>query len=116
MNQGINTVIYPVKDLVKAKALFSKLLGVEPYADEAYYVGFKVGDQEIGLDPNGHKQGMTGPVGYYHVDDIKQSLQLVLDAGGKEQQAVKDVGGGKLIATAKDADGNAIGLTQEPTA
>ena len=72
MNQGIRTVIYPVKDIARAKALYSKLLGVEPYADEAYYVGFRVGDQEIGLDPNGHNQGMTGPVGYWHVDDIRK--------------------------------------------
>jgi len=114
MNQGIKTVIYPVKDIAKAKRLFSKLLGVEPHGDEAYYVGFTVGDQEIGLDPNGHKAGMTGPVGYYHVNDIKTSLQLLLDAGAQIQQAVKDVGGGKLIATVKDSDGNVIGLIQAP--
>ena len=111
MNQGIKTVIYPVKDIAKAKTLFSKLLGVEPYADAAYYVGFRVGDQEIGLDPNGHKHGMTG---YYHVDDIKESLQILLDAGAEVQQEVKDVGGGKLIAAVKDADGNIIGLSQQP--
>lgn len=69
--QGIKQFNYPVKDLAGAKKLYSKLLGVEPYADEAYYVGFRVGDQDIGLDPNGHKQGMTGPVGYFHVSDIK---------------------------------------------
>jgi predicted enzyme related to lactoylglutathione lyase len=82
--------------------------------DEAYYVGFHVGDQEIGLDPNGHNQGMTGPVGYHHVSDIRKSLQLLLDAGAQAQQAVKDVGGGKLTATVKDADGNMIGLIQLP--
>lgn len=114
MNQGIRTVIYPVKDIAQAKALYGKLLGAEPSMDEAYYVGFKVGDQDIGLDPNGHKAGMTGPVGYYHVSDIKQSLQLLLDAGAQLQQEVKDVGGGKLIATVKDADSNVIGLIQEP--
>jgi hypothetical protein len=77
MNQGIRTVIYPVKDIGRGKALFSNLLGVAPYADTAYDVGFRVGDQEIGLHPNGHKAGMTA---YYHVDDIKKSLQLLLDA------------------------------------
>ncbi len=82
--------------------------------DEAYYVGFKVGDQDIGLDPNGHKQGMTGPVGYYHVDDIKKSLQLLLEAGAQAQQGVRDVGGGKLIASVRDADSNVIGLIQSP--
>ena len=55
MNQGIRTVIYPVKDIGRGKTLFSNLLGVAPYADTAYYVGFRVRDQEIGLDPNGHK-------------------------------------------------------------
>lgn len=111
MNQGIKTIIYPVKDLVKAKALFSKLLGVEPYAESTYYVGFRVGDQEIGLDPNGHKEGMTA---YYHVDDIKNSLQSLLDAGATIQQEIKDVGGGKLIASVKDKDSNIIGLIQSP--
>ena len=111
MNQGIRTVIYPVKDIGRAKALFSNLLGVAPYADTAYYVGFRVGDQEIGLDPNGHKAGMTA---YYHVDDIKKSLQLLLDAGAQVEQQVKDVGGGKLIVSVKDADGNSVGLIQSP--
>ena len=111
MTQGIKTVIYPVKDLAAAKALFGKLLGVAPYVDEAYYVGFRVGDQEIGLDPNGHKQGMTG---YFHVNDIKKSLQLLKDAGAQIVQEVKDVGGGKLIASVKDKDANIIGLTQSP--
>ena len=114
MNQGIRTIIYPVKDIAQAKTLFSKLLGIQPIMDEPYYVGYKVGDQEIGLDPNGHHQGMTGPVGYYHVDDIQKSLQILLDAGAQIQQAVKDVGGGKLIATVKDADNNIIGLIQMP--
>ncbi len=77
--------------------------------DEAYYVGFKVGDQEIGLDPYGHKAGMTG---YYHVNDIKNSLQLLLDAGAQVQEEVHDVGGGRLIASVKDADNNIIGLIQ----
>jgi predicted enzyme related to lactoylglutathione lyase len=114
MTSGIRTVIYPIKDLARAKTLYGRLLGVAPYADEAYYVGFRVGDQEIGLDPNGHSQGMTGPVGYWHVEDIKQSLELLLDAGAAEQQAIRDVGGGKLIASVKDADGNIIGLVQSP--
>ena len=111
MTHGAKTIIYPVKDLARAKTLFSKLLGVEPYADEAYYVGFRVEDQEIGLDPHGHKEGMTA---YFPVDDIKKSLQSLLDAGAQTQQEIKDVGGSKLIASAKDPDGNIIGLIQLP--
>lgn len=114
MTSGIRTVIYPVKDLAQAKMLYGKLLGVAPAMDEAYYVGFRVGDQDIGLDPYGHSKGMTGPVGYWHVDDIEESLKLLLDAGAVTQQAISDVGGGKLIASVKDADGNIIGLVQSP--
>ncbi|HEV8352955.1 MAG TPA: VOC family protein [bacterium] len=114
MEHGISVFIYPVKDLARAKTLYTTLLGMEPYADAPYYVGFRIGNQEIGLDPNGHSKGMTGPVGYYEVTDIQESLRLLLDAGAQPQQAVTDVGGGKLIATVKDADGNLIGLTQPP--
>ena len=114
MNQAIKVFIYPIKDIAQAKTLYRKLLGTEPYVDSAYYVGFKIGDQEVGLDPNGHNKGMTGPVGYCQVNDIKKSLQLLLDAGAQAQQEVQDVGGGKLIASVKDADSNIIGLIQSP--
>ncbi len=114
MASGITAIIYPVKDPAKAKQLYGKLLGVAPNMDEAYYVGFRVGDLDVGLDPHGHSRGMTGPVGYWQVDDIKASLDQLLGAGAEEQQAIRDVGGGKLIATVKDADGNVIGLMQLP--
>ena len=111
MNQGIKTVIYPVKDMARAKTLFRNLLGAEPIVDQPFYVGFQIGDQHIGLDPNGHKAGATV---YYHVDDIRKSLQSVVDSDAKVLQEVKDVGGGKLVALAKDAEGNLIGLIQSP--
>jgi predicted enzyme related to lactoylglutathione lyase len=111
MTQGIKTIIYPVKDIARAKAQFSKLVGVEPYADEPYYVGYKVGDQDIGLDPHGHKDGTTP---YWHVDDIKTSLQSLLDGGAQTLQDIKDVGGGRLIASVRDAEGNILGLLQNP--
>jgi predicted enzyme related to lactoylglutathione lyase len=111
MNQGIKTIIYPVQNMARAKSLFRELLGVEPYADTPYYVGFRIGDQEIGLDPHGHRDGMTA---YYHVDDIGKSLQLFLDSGAEVLQEVKDVGGGRLIASVRDAEGNIIGFLQDP--
>jgi predicted enzyme related to lactoylglutathione lyase len=115
MKQGIQLVVFPVKDVGQAKALYRKLLGVAPYADYPYYVGFRTGDQEIGLDPNGHAKGMTGPIGYVEVDDIRGRLRSLLQAGARERQGVTDVGGGKLIAWLEDADGNLIGLQQAPS-
>ncbi|MFJ9535770.1 VOC family protein [Streptomyces sp. NPDC101225] len=114
MTAGLKTVIYPVKDLTRAKALFSALLEVEPYADEPYYVGFKDAGQDVGLDPNGHAKGMTGPVPYWHVSDIRARLAALVDAGAELMQDVQDVGGGRLIAFVKDADGNLVGLLQDP--
>lgn len=111
MNQGVNIIIYPVRDIGKAKVLFSNFLGVKPYTDQPYYVGFRIGDQEIGLDPNGHEAGVTD---YFDVDNIKQSLKNLLNSGAQILQDIKDVGGGKLIAIVKDADGNIIGLSQAP--
>ncbi|MET7699646.1 MULTISPECIES: VOC family protein [unclassified Streptomyces] len=114
MTDGLKTIIYPVKDLTRTKALFSALLGVEPYADEPYYVGYKDAGQDVGLDPNGHAKGMTGPVPYWHVTDIRATLAGLVEAGAELLQDVQDVGGGKLIASVKDADGNLVGITQDP--
>jgi predicted enzyme related to lactoylglutathione lyase len=115
MTSGIKTIIYPVKDITAAKQFYGKLVGASPYADEAYYVGFKVDGQDVGLDPNGHGRGMTGPVAYWHIDDIHERLEALLAAGGETQEPIRDVGGGRLIATVKDADGNSIGLLQDPS-
>jgi predicted enzyme related to lactoylglutathione lyase len=109
MNNGIKTVLYPVKDMTEAKTLFRKFLGVEPYADQPYYIGFKIGDQDIGLVPNNPEAGVAA---FFHVDDIKNSLQILIDAGATIIQNVKNVGGGRLVASVKDKDSNIIGLVQ----
>lgn len=114
MKPGMQLFVYPVKEMARAKAMYRELLGVEPYADMPYYVGFRVDDQEIGLDPKGHEKGMTGPIGYVEVDDIHGRLRSLLEAGARERQGVTDVGGGRLIAWLEDADGNLIGLQQMP--
>ncbi len=111
---GVKTFIYPVKDLDQAKAVFGALLGAEPTVDSPYYVQFEVGDQRLGLDPNGHVRGFTGSVGYWEVEDIETRYQELLAAGATEHEAPKDVGGGAMIASVKDADGNVIGLMQQP--
>jgi predicted enzyme related to lactoylglutathione lyase len=111
---AMNTVIYPVKDVDGAKRLFNSLFGVDPIADQPYYVGWRIDGQDIGLDPNGFAKGMTGPVAYFEVADIAATVDGLVSAGGKVTQAPADVGGGKLIATVSGADGNVIGLSQTP--
>jgi len=109
MTKSIKLIVYPVKDLTKAKAFYATFLGTEPYVDSPYYVGYKVGDLEIGLDPN----SQVGPIGYVDVEDIKSSLQEMIKSGGEIVQDVKNVGGGLLIAQVKDTVGNIVGFRQK---
>src|SRR5919108_6553681 len=111
--QGIKTVLHPVSDLAAAKAVYAALLGVPPTTDGAYYVGFEAEGQHIGLVPGGGRQGMTSPVAYWHVPDIQAKLAEVTAAGATVKEAAHDVGGGRLVATVADPDGNAFVLLQD---
>jgi predicted enzyme related to lactoylglutathione lyase len=110
----LNVVLYPVKDLDQAKTLFAILFGADPHVDSPYYVGFSVNGAEIGLVPTGHDQGMTGPVPFFDVDDISVALGALRAAGAQVVQEPTDVGAGLLVAKVSDADGNDIGLRQQP--
>ena len=111
--QGIKTVLHPVTDLDKAKAVYAALLGMQPQHDAPYYVGFDAQGQHIGLVPGGGQQGMTGPVAYWHVSDIEAKLAEVTAAGATVKEPPHDVGGGRLVATFTDPDGNVLGLLQD---
>jgi predicted enzyme related to lactoylglutathione lyase len=111
--QGIKTVLHPVSDLAKAKGVYAALLGVPPQTDESYYVGFEAAGQQIGLVPGGGPQSTTSPVAYWHVPDIEAKLAEVTAAGATVQEPAHDVGGGRLVATVTDFDGNVLGLLQD---
>lgn len=113
---AIKTVLHPVSDLDKAKAVYAALLGIQPQADAPYYVGFDVDGQHIGLVPGGAAQGMTGPVAYWHVPDIEAKLAEVTAAGATVKESPRDVGGGRLVATFTDPDGNVLGILEDPEA
>jgi predicted enzyme related to lactoylglutathione lyase len=113
-NQGIKTVLHPVSDVEKAKPIYTALLGEAPTADAAYYVGYDVAGQHIGLVPGGGPQGMTSQVAYWHVADIDAKLAEVTAAGAVVNDPVRDVGNGRRVATVTDPDGNVLGLLQDP--
>jgi predicted enzyme related to lactoylglutathione lyase len=110
---GIKTVLHPVSDLATAKAVYAALLGIPPQTDGEYYVGFEAEGQQIGLLPGGGPQGMTSPVAYWHVADIEAKLADVTAAGATLREPAHDVGGGRLVATFTDPDGNVLGLVQD---
>jgi len=111
--EGIKTVLHPVSDLGKAKPVYTALLGAPPQHDAEYYVGYEAGGQHIGLVPGGGPQGMTSPVAYWHVPDIEAKLAEVTAAGATIKDPVRDVGGGRLVASVTDPDGNVLGLLQD---
>jgi len=112
--QGIKVVLHPVTDLAAAKPVYAALLGMAPQADAEYYVGFEAEGQQIGLVPGGGPEGMTSPVAFWQVADIEAKLAEVTAAGATVKEAPHDVGGGRLVATFTDPDGNVLGLMQDP--
>ena len=87
-----------------------------PDASLAFYrgtLGFEAAGQHIGLVPGGGPQGMTSPVAYWHVPDIEAKLAEVTAAGATVKEPAHDVGGGRLVATVTDPDGNVLGLLQD---
>ena len=108
MNDSFNLIVYPAQDLEASKASFSALLGVEPYVDSPYYVGFKIGAMELGLAP----QQQGGPICYWPTGDLTARIETLVRAGYRLEKDVSDVGGGKQIALLRDPSGNLIGLSK----
>ena len=115
MIQGLRTVIYKVPDLAAAKAWYSRVLGIEPYFSEPFYVGFQVGGFELGLDPDmGSAVPGGGVTAYWGVADAGTALAEMLARGAQAHEAVQDVGGGIRIAAVKDPFGNVLGIVENP--
>ena len=115
MFQGLRTVIYHVSDLEKARAWYTNAIGIKPYFDQPFYVGFNVGGFELGLDPD--MSGVTiggGVVAYWGVRDIQASYQRLVELGAKEHNDVQEVGGGIRVATVTDPFGNVFGVIENP--
>lgn len=114
--KGLRTVTYGVPDLERAKAWYTEALGIEPYFDKPFYVGFNVGGYELGLDPKGtvaQPEG-SGVIVYWGVADIQKEHDRLLSIGAKPKAPVQDVGGDIKITSVLDPFGNAIGLIYNP--
>lgn len=113
MLQGLRTVTYGVNNLEEAKAWYSQILGIQPYFDEPFYVGFNVGGFELGLNPNTNP-GTTGPVAYWGVTDAHAAWKQLIEQGAQEHGPIEDVGDGILIGSVIDPFGNTLGIVQNP--
>jgi catechol 2,3-dioxygenase-like lactoylglutathione lyase family enzyme len=113
---GLRTVIYHVPDMEKAKAWYRTLLGIEPYFDQPFYIGFNVGGFELGLHPSGdhERAGAGGPASYWGVERMTMAWPRALGLGAVAVSAPQDVGDGIQVATVRDPFGNLIGLIENP--
>jgi len=109
---GLRTVIYPSDNLDSDKEWWTKLLGVGPYFDQSFYVGFNVGGYELGLDPNAR---MTdGPRTYFGVDNVQQAVDVFVSQGCSVYELPMETGGDIMVATIKRPNGQLIGLIYNP--
>jgi predicted enzyme related to lactoylglutathione lyase len=113
---GLRTVVYRVTDLDGAKAWYSAVLGVEPYFDQPFYVGFNVGGFELGLDPDTSEgaPGRGGSNAYWGVENAGAALARLLELGGRENREVREVGDGIKVASVLDPFGNVFAIIENP--
>ena len=114
--RGLRTVIYSAPDLEQAKAWYTSVLGVAPYFDRPFYVGYNVGGYELGLDPDGKVATAANPgaLVYWGVDNARASFDRLLALGAKERTAPQEVGEGIQVATVFDPFGNVFGIIENP--
>jgi catechol 2,3-dioxygenase-like lactoylglutathione lyase family enzyme len=109
---GLRTVIYPAPDLAAARSWWTEFLGMEPYFDKPFYVGFSPGGYELGLLPDADPA--SGALTYWGVDDVAGAVVAALTAGASEHGPPTDVGDGIITATVKTPDGSIVGFIFNP--
>lgn len=113
---GLMNATYQAKNLDAAKAWYAKALGIQPYFDQPFYVGFNVHGDELGLVPEataGEKRAAAG-VAYWRVEDARAAYQRLIELGATAREPVQDVGGDILVGTVHDPFGNVLGVIQNP--
>ena len=116
MFQGLRTVIYHAADLERAKEWYARALGVQPYFDQPFYVGFNVGGYELGLDPDPSSATGTGSsaIAYWGVADAAAALARLVELGATDRLGVQDVGDHIRLASVIDPFGNVFGIIENP--
>ena len=110
---GLRTAIYPANDLAAARDWYARVLDLQPYFDEPFYVGFNVGGFELGLIPDG-MAGTHGPQPLWGVSDAACVLARLKDLGAKDLEPLTEVGGGIKVAAVIDPFGNRFGIIENP--
>jgi catechol 2,3-dioxygenase-like lactoylglutathione lyase family enzyme len=109
---GLRTQVYPAPDLAASKAWWTEALGIKPYFDEPFFVGFNPGGYELGLNPAGDPA--AGARTYWGVRDIAAAGERLIALGAVAVDAVEEVGDGIKLGTFRSPGGDLIGLIENP--
>lgn len=109
---GLRTVIYPAPDLDASKLWWTDFLGVAPYFDEPFYVGFNVGGYELGLLPTADPA--DGALTYWGVADVSAAVAESIAHGATEHTRASEVGEGIVTATVRTPHGVIVGFIYNP--
>ncbi len=109
---GLRTVIYPSPDLDAAKGWWTEFLGVEPYFDQPFYVGFEIAGYELGLVPDGDVS--SGATTYWGVDDVSTCIERAEASGAEVLEAAHDVGDGIVVGAVRNPSGGVVGFIFNP--
>ncbi|WP_061300751.1 VOC family protein [Herbidospora cretacea] len=117
MLRGPGTIMFWADDLSAAKSWYAEALGVEAYFEVPGYIEFRIGDHqtELGIAdrryaPDGMKQGPAGAIVHWAVDDVRKTLDRLLELGAETLMPVTERGEGFVTAAVTDPFGNVLGI------
>ena len=121
MLRGLTTVSFFADDVMAAQNWYTKLLGIEPYfvrpdGGTPMYVEFRIGDyeHELGIvDSRFAPHDRPGPAGgltYWHVDDVRASVERLVSMGATIHEEPVERGPGFITACVIDPFGNILGV------
>ena len=113
---GLRTATYTARDLAAAKRWYAEVLGIEPYFDEPFYVGFNVGGFELGVmpDEDAKLERPAAGIAYWGVAHADSTYARLIALGASEFAPIQDVGGGIRIGAVRDPFGNLLGIIENP--
>src|SRR4051812_12868930 len=95
--RGLATISFYAADHEAAKKWYSEFLGIDPYFNVPGYAEFRLGDyqHELGLidskyAPIGASKNPGGAIAYWHVDDLKATLEKLISVGATLYQPITD--------------------------
>lgn len=118
--RGLATISFYAADHNAAKLWYSEFLGIEPYFNVPGYAEFRIGDyqHELGIidskyAPPSALIGTAGAIAYWHVDNLEETLERLINLGALPHQPITDHSGGQgnfVTASVIDPFGNILGI------